>query len=73
MIPPMSFDPTQAAKEIERRNQLRAENHLPLINVEAELKRMQQVERETVFERFVDSSELYRRTMREGCRQFQLD
>jgi len=60
------FNRAQAAKEIEQRNRLRKSASLPVLDIEAELKRLEQVDRETAFERFVDSSELYRRAMRRG-------
>ena len=64
--PAMPFNRAQARQAIEHRNRLRASAHLPVLDIEAELIRLEQVQRETAFERFVDSSELYCRTMRRG-------
>lgn len=63
----MAFDRPQALTEIQERNWLRKSASLPLLDIEAELKRpAQRVEREVAFEHFIDSSELYRRAMRRG-------
>jgi hypothetical protein len=62
----MPFNRAQAQHEIEQRNRLRKSASLPVLDIEAELKQLEQVQRETAFERFVDSSELYRRAMRRG-------
>jgi hypothetical protein len=46
------FDITKARQEIEHRNRLRAEVHLPPLDVEAELTRMELAAEETEFELF---------------------
>jgi hypothetical protein len=46
------FDIAQASKEIEQRNRLRAEVHLPPLVIEAELARIKRAAQETEFELF---------------------
>jgi hypothetical protein len=52
------FDITKATEEIERRNQLRAEVHLPSISVAHELRKLYTVERKAEFEAFFNTSPL---------------
>jgi hypothetical protein len=62
----LPFDRDAARQDIERRNQLRPESHLPVLDIDSELKRLAQVHNESEFEQFIDSSALYHRAMRRG-------
>ncbi len=63
----MPFNRTQALTEIEQRNRLRKSASLPLLDIEAELARLEQVDRATAFEAFLESNrKLYSRTLRKA-------
>jgi hypothetical protein len=63
----MAFDPDKALAEIEQRNRLRKSASLPLLNVGAELARLEAAHRERAFERYLDAnSELLNRVLRRG-------
>jgi hypothetical protein len=51
----LPFDRDAARQDIERRNQLRAESHLPVLDIDSELKRLAQVHNGSEFEQFIDS------------------
>ena len=62
----LPFDRDAARQDIERRNRLRPESHLPVLDIDSELKRLAQVHNESEFKQFIDSSALYHRAMRRG-------
>lgn len=53
--------------EIEERNALRREAHLPLLNPERELERLLDVAEEQAFDAWLAASPLYQRAMRMGA------
>src|SRR5260370_28504756 len=60
-----SFDPLMALTEIQERNRFRKSASLPLLDIEAELARVEQVERAMAFETFLKSNRaLWDRAMR---------
>jgi hypothetical protein len=59
-----SFDRAQALTELLERNQLRRD--LPALDLDSEIRRLEQVHEETSFERFLVSSRLYWRAIRRG-------
>lgn len=49
---PIPFDEHKARQEIEARNSLRRESHLPILNTDHELRKMHSVAEQEDFERF---------------------
>ena len=61
------FDTDAARLDIERRNTLRVENHLPRLNVEAELRRLKEIYIETEFQHYIDAHQrLYSRCLQKA-------
>jgi hypothetical protein len=52
----ISFDEHKARQEIEARNSLRRENHLPVLNTDHELQRMHAVAAQDVFNRYCSAN-----------------
>src|SRR5260370_27485286 len=55
----LPFDRNAARQDTERRNQLRAESHLPVLDIDSELKRLPQVPNETEVQPFIDPPPLH--------------